>query len=138
VALGDDAGSGITTGSNIIAIGAGVSGVSAALGQVDYSCYIGNIAGAVVDSNTFQIVFVDASGKLGTLPVDANGKAVTLPNPSPPQAMFGEFLKQQKRITELEGAVARLAVTIQEQAAQIQKFSARFQVGKAPSERGCQ
>jgi hypothetical protein len=44
--------------------------------------------------------------------------------------MFNEFLKQQKRITELEGTVVRLAAAVEEQAAQIQRFSARFQVGK--------
>ena len=52
VAVGNDAGDGITTGSNIIAIGAGVLGVSTPFGQVDNSCYIGNIQGAVVDATT--------------------------------------------------------------------------------------
>src|SRR5947207_5530329 len=42
-AVGVEAGAGITTGSNIIAIGAGVSGVDSDLGELDDSCYIGNI-----------------------------------------------------------------------------------------------
>ena len=80
VAVGNDAGDGITTGSNIIAIGAGVLGVSTPFGQVDNSCYIGNIQGAVVDATTAASVFVDANGKLGTMPLDANGNKTTVPS----------------------------------------------------------
>jgi trimeric autotransporter adhesin len=59
-ALGNLAGLGITTASNVIAIG--TSGAN-----LDNSCYIGNIFGAIIDpSNT--LVGIDATGKLGTTP----------------------------------------------------------------------
>jgi len=38
-----------------------------------------------------------------------------------PQAMLNEFHKQQKRIAELEGTVARLAATVKEQASKSKK-----------------
>ena len=78
-AVGEIAGLGITTHSNIIAIGHGVSGVDSALGEVDNACYIGNISGASVAVGTASLVIVDASGKLGTVTVDANGTKVTIP-----------------------------------------------------------
>jgi hypothetical protein len=126
VGVGHGAGFLITTGNNIIAIGAGVNGVSGQLGEVDDSCYIGNIYGAVISDNA-AFVFVDADGKVGTGPVDASGNKVTLPSP---QAMLNEFLKGQKRIAELEGTVQRLVATVKEQAAQIQKVSAQLEVSK--------
>jgi hypothetical protein len=48
VGVGHGAGFLITTGNNIIAIGAGVNGVSGQFGEVDDSCCIGNIYGAVI------------------------------------------------------------------------------------------
>src|SRR5438309_2356717 len=66
-AIGEIAGLGITTHSNIIAIGQGVSGKDSALGEVDNACYIGNISGANVASGTAAAVFVDVDGKLGTV-----------------------------------------------------------------------
>jgi hypothetical protein len=38
--------------------------------------------------------------------------------------------KEQKRVAELEGTVARLAAAVKEQAAQIQKVSAQLDVNK--------
>jgi hypothetical protein len=130
VAVGDDAGAGITTGSNIIAIGAGVLGVSTSFGQVDNSCYVGNIQGATVDAATAASVFVDADGKLGTLPTDVTGSKVTVPNFAQPQTMFNEFLKQQRRIAELEDTVARLSTMLGEQAMQIEKVIGQLRAGK--------
>jgi uncharacterized coiled-coil protein SlyX len=133
VGVGHGAGFLITTGNNIIAIGAGVNGVSTQFGEVDDSCYIGNIFGAVISDNA-AFVFVDADGKVGTGAVDAHGNKVTLPSP---QAMLNEFLKGQKRVAELESIVAQQAqamevVTAQlkEQAAQIQKVSAQLEASK--------
>ncbi len=74
-AVGRLAGQSITTGSNIIAIGLQVAGVSTAFGEVDDSCYIDNIFGADVDLGTVTIVGVDADGKLGTNAVDAAGNS---------------------------------------------------------------
>jgi hypothetical protein len=130
VGVGHGAGFLVTTGNNIIAIGAGVNGVSTQFGEVDDSCYIGNIYGAVISDNA-AFVFVDADGKVGTGAVDASGNKVTLPSP---KAMINEFLKEQKRIAELEATVAQqtkamevLMGQLKEQAAQIQKVSAKVE-----------
>ncbi|MGC2628024.1 MAG: hypothetical protein WA269_14425 [Candidatus Udaeobacter sp.] len=57
--------SSITSPQNNIVIGH-LPGVSTTNGQVDDSCYIGNIAGAGVDGGIALFVFVDQDGKLGT------------------------------------------------------------------------
>ena len=67
-----------------------------------------------------------ATGWRLSRPVDANGNKV----PFKPQAVIEESLKQQKRIAELEGTVARLAAMVKEQAAQIQKVSAQLEASK--------
>ena len=126
VALGASAGTGITTGSNIVAIGAGVSGVSTVFGEVNDSCYIGNIYGAVI-SEFAASVFVDADGKVGTGAVDANGNKVTLPSP---QAMLNELHKQQKRIAELETTVTQQQKQIQAFTAGLQKVSDQLERSK--------
>jgi hypothetical protein len=126
VTLGASAGTGITTGSNIIAIGAGVPGVSTVFGEVNDSCYIGNIYGAVISDNP-AFVFVDADGKVGTGAVDANGNKVTLPSP---QSMLNELHKQQKRIAELEGTVTQQQRQIQALATGLQKVTAKLEVSK--------
>ena len=94
--------------------------------MTDYDCYIVGIKDREVAAASASIVFVDANQKVGTNPVDANGKRV----PFNPQAMLDDSLKQQKRIAELEGTVARLAAIVNEQAAQIQKVSAQVEVSK--------
>lgn len=134
VGVGHGAGFLVTTGNNIIAIGAGVNGVSTQFGEVDDSCYIGNIYGAVISDNA-AFVFVDADGKVGTGAVDASGNKVTLPSP---QAMINEFLKGQKRIAELEATVAQQAKAMEvvmgqlkEQAAQIQKVSVKLEMNSS-------
>jgi uncharacterized coiled-coil protein SlyX len=45
--------------------------------------------------------------------------------------MLNEFLKGQKRVAELEGTITRLAATVKEQAAQIQKVSPQLQLSKS-------
>ena len=60
-ALGQNAASGVTTASNVICIGANVAGAN-----VDNSCFIGNIRGAVVAPDAVAVM-VDSSGKLGTV-----------------------------------------------------------------------
>ena len=65
IGLGSNAGSAITSGTNIIAIGANVDGVSVG-GQLDNSCYIANIKDAQIDGSTASAVMVDQDGKLGT------------------------------------------------------------------------
>jgi hypothetical protein len=126
VALGAIAGGGITTGSNIIAIGSGVSGISTAFGEVNDSCYIGNIYGAVI-SEFAAFVFIDADGKVGTGAVDAHGNKVTLPGP---QTMLNELQKQQKRIAELEATVTQQQRQIETITAGLQKVSAHVEASK--------
>ena len=130
--MGRLAGQSITTGNNIIAIGVQVDGISTAFGEVDDSCYIDNIFGADVDVGTVTIVGVDADGKLGTNAVDAAGNRVPVASllDGQHQAMLNELRKEQKRVAELEGTVARLASTVKDQAAQIQKVSAQLEVNK--------
>jgi len=123
VALGSGAGTGITTGNNIIAIGAGVSGVSTQFGEVDDSCYIGNIYGAVISDNA-AFVFVDADGKVGTGAIDANGKKMAVPTP---QAMLDEFLKRQERLSELEATVAQQAKAIEVLTSQLKEQAVQIQ-----------
>jgi hypothetical protein len=74
---------------------------------------------------TAAFVYVDDTGKLGTIPVDAHGNKVAVPTP---QVMLNELLNAQKRVAELEGTVERLAGMVKEQAAQIQKVSARVEM----------
>jgi hypothetical protein len=135
VGVGHGAGSLITTENNIIAIGAGVSGISTVFGGVSDSCYIGNISGQAVGSATAAIVMVDADGKLGTVSLNANGNKVALPSP---QAMLNEFVKGQKRIAELEATVAQQAKAMEvvmgqlkDQAAQIQKVSVKLEMNSS-------
>jgi len=143
-AIGDSAGINLTTGNGNVCIGAGVAGVAAENGTIrigdttggqsgNLACYIGGVYASGVDVNTAQSLYVDASGKLGTLLVDATGNKVTVPVPqgTEPQATFNEFLKQQKRIAELEGTVAHLAATLKEQTAQIQKVSTQLELSRS-------
>jgi uncharacterized coiled-coil protein SlyX len=60
-ALGVNAGTGVTTATNVICIGVNIAGAN-----VDNSCYVGNIFGQPIDPATAIAVGVDASGKLGT------------------------------------------------------------------------
>jgi hypothetical protein len=47
--------------------------------------------------------------------------------------LLNEFLKEHKKVEQLETAVTRLAATMQEQAAQIQKVNAKIEInGSAP------
>jgi hypothetical protein len=135
VAIGDEAGTNIITGDLNIYIGAGAQGPSDELRFIrigdtsftDYDCFIAGIFGRGIDAGTAVIVGIDANQKLGTVVVSANGKTV----PFQPQAMLDESLKQQQRIAELEGMVMRLAATVKDQAAQIQRVSVQLEVIKS-------
>ena len=87
-----------------------------------YDTFIAGIFDRDVDVGTAVPVFVDDTGKLGTILVDAAGNKVATP-----QAMLNESRNQQKRIADLEGTVERLAGMVKEQAAQIQKVSAQLE-----------
>jgi endosialidase-like protein len=84
-AVGFNAGFGITTADNVIVIGTNVAGQN-----VDHSCFIGEIFGATSSSGTQ--VFINSSGRLGTItssrrfkqtiePMDKNSEALFLLKP---------------------------------------------------------
>src|SRR5438874_6517397 len=109
---------------NVISIGG-----TAASGTPYENTYIGGIYGASVDTNTAFPVYVDKAGHLGTILVNASGKVrIRTPKGAQPQAKLDEFQKQQKRIADLEGTVARLVATVKDQAAQIEKVSAQLEL----------
>lgn len=64
--------------------------------------------------------------------MNGSGKKVRIRSPqgAEPQVTLNEFQKQQKRIAELEGTVVRLAATVKDQAAQIEKVSAQLELRK--------
>jgi hypothetical protein len=123
VGVGSGAGFLVTTGNNIIAIGAGVNGVSSQFGEVDDSCYIGNISGAGVDPVTAVLVAVDADGKLGVKSL-ADGHGFSLQ----------DLVKDHRKVQELEIAVAQLTAQLTEQAAQIQKVTVQLEASKPASQ----
>ena len=120
-ALGQAAGTGVTTANNVIAIGN--SGAN-----VNNSCFIGNISGVAV---TGAPVVVAANGQLG------------VPPPGSPLSAT-ELLKQQRVVQELkatterqaavialqEGQIKALAAGLKQQADQIQKVSAQLEASK--------
>ena len=135
-ALGDEAGSNLIDGEGNIYIGAQVQ--AGATDEVEfirigddtafanpYDTFIAGIFNRTVDVGTAVPVFVDDTGKLGTILVDAAGNKVATP-----QAMLNESRNQQKRIAELESTVERLAAMVKEQAVQIQKVSAQLEMSK--------
>jgi hypothetical protein len=135
-AVGAAAGSNLIDGEGNIYIGAQVQ--AGGTGELEfirigddtafsfpYDTFIAGIFNRGVDSVTAQFVFVDDTGKLGTVPVDAAGNKVATP-----QAMLNESRNQQKRIAELEGTVERLATMVKEQAAQIHNVSNQLELSK--------
>ncbi len=61
---------------------------------------------------------------------DAEGKVNTVRYEAVNAMLLNEFLKEHKKVEELEGIVTSLAATVKEQAAQIQKVSAQLEVNK--------
>jgi uncharacterized coiled-coil protein SlyX len=80
-ALGVGAGSGVTTANSVICIGAGVGGEN-----VSESCYIGNIFNAT--SSSGSAVFVNATGKLGTITSSRRFKEKIKPMDQVSKALF--------------------------------------------------
>jgi hypothetical protein len=113
--------------NNVIAIGG-----LASSGTSYTDTYIGGIYGQVVNAGTALAVYVDTDGHLGTNLVSTNGQKVRVRSPQgvQQQAISNESQKHQKRIAELEAAVARLVATVKEQAAQIQRVSAQLELNK--------
>ncbi len=112
---------------NVLSIG----GIAAS-GTPYENTYIGGIYLAAVNVGTALPVYVDTDGHLGTSLVNASGKVRTrTPKAAQPQVKLDEFQKQQKRIADLEGTVARLAAIVKDQAAQIEKVSAQIELRKS-------
>ena len=61
---------------------------------------------------------------------DADGEIYTVRYEAVNAMLLNEFLKEHKKVEQLEGTVASLAATVKEQAAQIQKVSAQIEVNK--------
>jgi hypothetical protein len=61
---------------------------------------------------------------------DAKGEVYTVRYDAVNAMLLNEFLKEHKKVEELKGIVASLAATVKEQAAQIQKVSARVEMSK--------
>jgi hypothetical protein len=133
VALGRHAGDGLTTANNNIVIGHG-SGISTTNGQVDDSCYIGNIVGAGVDAGTAAIVFVDQDGKLGTTALPNTGALPGVQRQAVPKGANPPAIPDAQalngKVEALEATVGELRGQLKEQAAQIQRVSAQLEVKK--------
>ena len=186
-ALGFAAGANVTTATNVICLGAGVLGANE-----NNSCFIGNVFNQTSLGGT--AVFVDSSGKLGTItssrrfkeeiepmaqaseglfalkPVtfrykkgidpqrvpqfglvaedveavnpdlvvrDEEGKVNTVRYDAVNAMLLNEFLKEHRKVEELNSIVAEqrkevnaLAAAVKEQAAQVQKVSAQVELSK--------
>ena len=136
----------ICIGSSVYGL-AGEDGVTR-IGDGKFSgynaCYITGIFEAEVNVETAVAVYVDDTGKLGTLPVYAPSKKMTVPVPrgAHPQAMLNKsenrkVAQLQATIAELKATVARqqketqaLAAQVKEQAAQIQRVSAQLEMNQ--------
>ena len=144
--LGAEAGSEVNTASNVICIGAFVPGISSVMGEVDHSCYIGNIYRGTVDLNTAVPVLVDQDGKLGTQGFDGTKMVLPGPHGGHPQPMSNEFRGEHRKVEELKAWITKLdsrgvrqeatiaeqrkqleilATQLKEQAAEIQKVTAQ-------------
>jgi hypothetical protein len=61
---------------------------------------------------------------------DKEGKAYSVRYDQVNAMLLNEFLKEHNKVEDLEATVSSLAVTVKEQAAQIQRVSARLEIGK--------
>jgi trimeric autotransporter adhesin len=61
---------------------------------------------------------------------DSNGEIYTVRYDAVNAMLLNEFLKEHRKVQELEGTVATLVATVKEQAAQIQRVSAQVETSK--------
>jgi hypothetical protein len=61
---------------------------------------------------------------------DNDGKPFSVRYDAVNAMLLNEFLKEHKKVEQLEGTIASLAATVKEQAAQIQKVSAQLELDK--------
>ena len=81
VALGEGAGSNVTTGSNVICVGS-------AGGNVNNSCFIGNIRGVATHNADAMPVLIDSAGQLGTMSSSKRFKKAIKPMDSASEAIL--------------------------------------------------
>ena len=62
---------------------------------------------------------------------DADGKVYSVRYDAVNVMVLNEFLKEHKKVEQLESTIASLAATVKEQAAQIQKVSAQLELNKS-------
>ena len=141
VAIGRLAGSAITTADNNIIIGHS-SGVhpDPAFGQVSDRCFIDNIYGAPVSSNSApQMVMVDSAGRLGTFAADADPGGFLAKQGIQPQAIPDsakqtmltlELQSLEATISQQQNQIEMLSAQIREQIEQIRKVNARLEISK--------
>jgi hypothetical protein len=65
----------------------------------------------------------------------ADGKAYTVRYEAVNAMLLNEFLKEHKKVEDLEGIVTSLAATVKEQAVQIQKVSAQTGTSRETSQK---
>jgi hypothetical protein len=63
---------------------------------------------------------------------DSEGKVYTVRYDAVNAMLLNEFLKEHKRVEDLEGIVTSLVATVKEQASQIQKVSAQLELSRSP------
>src|SRR5256714_8706747 len=138
VAIGQMAGSAITSADNNIIIGHN-SGVHTVFGQVSDRCTIDNIFGAPVSAATAVMVMIDSDGRLGTFTADGADPGGFSPKGLRPQ-VIPDAARQtmlDKKIQKLKATIAQqqqqidtLTVGWKEQAAEIDKTTARLGMNK--------
>jgi hypothetical protein len=138
--VGVSAGINNTTGSNNIYVGdGGVDGETGviAIGGISTTgtgytdTFIGGVFGASVSVATAVPVFIDDTGKLGTVLVaDSPGRQGTRHQAMHNQAARSEFKELQATVAQQQKEIAMLTAQLREQAAQIQKVSAQIELKK--------
>jgi hypothetical protein len=132
VALGNMAGSGITSVDNNIIIGHH-SGVHSVFGQESDKCFIENISGAPVSAATATMVMVDSDGRLGTVTAEGPAKGVrpqAIPDATKQVTLNLKVQKLQATITQQQQQIDGLTAQLKEQTAQIQNVNAQLEVRK--------
>jgi Chaperone of endosialidase len=80
---------------------------------------------------SFGLIAEEAAGISPALVTrDKDGKPETVRYEAVNAMLLNEFLKEHKKVEQLEGTVASLAATVKEQVAQIQKVSAQLEMSK--------
>ena len=145
-ALGDEAGSNLIDGEGNIYIGAQVQAGDPTEAEFirigndtaftfPYDTFIAGIFNRDVDAGTAVAVFVDATGKLGTIsstPLETRGRPEPFPNTSSPKPLARDPKQAMlnRKVKELQATVARQQKQIDALNAGLQKVSAQLEASK--------